>query len=138
MASKISKKLTISIVSFSYKNEIPTDTSGNGGGFVFDCRALPNPGREQRFKNKSGLDPEVAAYLKKEKSVQKFLSNCLSLVDQAVLNYRKRRFSHLMVCFGCTGGQHRSVYAVEWLKKKRQRKKGVSIKVLHTVIGKRK
>ena len=115
------KKLKIKISSFSYiKGGIPVDGSGNGGGFVFDCRILPNPGREEKFRNQTGLDQEVIDYLKAKPEVNEFLSNVQLIVKQGVENYLYRGFTDLMVSFGCTGGQHRSVYCAsmltEWLK----------------------
>lgn len=112
--------LTVTVNSFSFKKGYPDDFSGNGGGFVFDCRALPNPGREPQFKTKTGRDWEVAEYLNEKPQTHQFLEHVKGLVGQSIDNYLERHFSHLMLSFGCTGGQHRSVFfaqsIADWIK----------------------
>lgn len=107
------KKLTINIRSFSYKQGIPMDDSGNGGGFVFDCRGILNPGRIQEFKTKTGRDEEVKIYLEKQTKMPKFLEASFQLIDLTIEDYLNRDFTNLDINFGCTGGQHRSVYAAD-------------------------
>jgi aminoglycoside/choline kinase family phosphotransferase len=109
------KGLAVSIKSFSYKNGVPEDLSGHGGGFVFDCRALPNPGRDERFRSYTGKDSIISEYFGNKSVVSSFIENVYSMVDQSVENYMERGFDHLSVNFGCTGGQHRSVFCAETL-----------------------
>jgi aminoglycoside/choline kinase family phosphotransferase len=106
--------LTIYVNSFSYlKGRPPHDKSGNGGGYVFDCRALPNPGRIDQFKMLSGNDTEVIEFFEKEPEMGKYLESAFQLICNSVDNYLARGFKSLLVSFGCTGGQHRSVYCAE-------------------------
>jgi aminoglycoside/choline kinase family phosphotransferase len=128
--------LTVHIFSFSFHREMPADESGNGGGFVFDARSLPNPGREERFKALTGRDAPVIEYLKDQESVYQYLGNVLSLVDASVANYQRRGFKSLMVSFGCTGGQHRSVYLAEQLAKHLRGTSGVEVLVRHIELEK--
>ena len=113
--------LTVAVNSFSFKKGYPDDFSGNGGGFVFDCRALPNPGREPQFKTKTGRDWEVAEYLEAKPQTHVFLDHVKAIVGQSIDNYLERHFNNLMLSFGCTGGQHRSVYfaqsIADWIRK---------------------
>jgi len=123
--------LTIYITSFSYKRGIPVDDSGNGGGFVFDCRAIHNPGKYDQYKKLTGLQQPVIDFLDKEPEMQGFLTDVYSLVDRSVKKYLTRGFSNLMVSFGCTGGQHRSVYSAEHLSQYVQKKFPVSVRLRH-------
>jgi len=122
--------LKVRIFSFSYHREMPTDETGNGGGFVFDARSLPNPGREEQYKQLTGKDAPVMEYLHRHESVHQYLAHVLSLVDASVKAYQQRGFKNLMVSFGCTGGQHRSVYLAEQLAK-HLRGNGVEVTVRH-------
>src|SRR5579872_4058606 len=122
--------LVVRIFSFSFHRGLPKDETGNGGGFIFDGRSLPNPGREERFKALSGKDAPVMDYLNQQESVHQFLASVMSLVDASVKNYQQRGFKNLMVCFGCTGGQHRSVYLAEQVAKRLQGRSAVEV-ILH-------
>jgi aminoglycoside/choline kinase family phosphotransferase len=124
------ENLTVRIFSFSFHRGWPKDETGNGGGFVFDGRSLPNPGREERFKPLTGRDAPVIEYLNQQESVHQFFASALSLVDASISEYQRRSFKHLMVAFGCTGGQHRSVYLAEQLAKRLRARNGVDV-VLH-------
>lgn len=131
-----SGKLTVRVQSFSFKRGIPQDPSPNGGGFVFDCRALPNPGREKRFAQHTGKDACVVEYLERSPSVEAFKNHAHAIIDQAVDNYIGRHFDHLMVSFGCTGGQHRSVYFAEQAAAHlREKYPSVNVELKHTEQG---
>jgi aminoglycoside/choline kinase family phosphotransferase len=123
--------LTVRIQSFSYKNGLPQDEAGHGGGFVFDCRALPNPGRLAKFAAQTGEEPEVIAFLENEVEVHSFMTHVRDLADQVVENYRRRNFTDLAIAFGCTGGQHRSVYCANKLAQHLREKHHVNVEVLH-------
>ena len=123
--------LTVRIFSFSYRRGIPKDDTGHGGGFVFDARSVPNPGREERFKPLTGKDPPVIDYLNRQEGVHEFLAGVMSLVDASVKEYRRRGFTSLSVSFGCTGGQHRSVYFAERLAERLRSRNGVEVVVRH-------
>jgi hypothetical protein len=124
-----SLELTVRVLSFSYRDGLPGDDSGHGGGWVFDCRFLPNPGREERFASMTGRDEAVAAYLEAEPTVGAFLERVRTLVDKAVDNYRGRNFTDLSVAFGCTGGRHRSVFCAERLAEHLRRRGGRGVAV---------
>ena len=123
--------LTVRITSFSFHRGLPKDDSGNGGGFIFDGRSLPNPGREERFKALTGRDEPVIEYLNRQESVHQFLASVMSLVDASVNEYSRRGFRHLMVSFGCTGGQHRSVFLAEQVAKRLRGRNGVEVVLTH-------
>lgn len=125
------RKLEVRIYSFAYKKGIPNDITGNGGGYVFDCRAINNPGKYEHYKHFTGLDQEVVKFLEDDGGVFSFLDNVYSLVDAHVQRFIERKFTHLMVCFGCTGGQHRSVYCAERLAEHLSKKFDVDIQVIH-------
>jgi aminoglycoside/choline kinase family phosphotransferase len=128
--------LTVRIFSFSFHREMPADESGNGGGFVFDARSLPNPGREERFRQLTGKDAAVIDFLNGQESVHQFLANALSLVDASVIAYKRRGFKNLMISFGCTGGQHRSVFLAEQSAKHLRGNSGVEAVVRHIELEK--
>ncbi|MEA3317329.1 MAG: RNase adapter RapZ [Bacteroidota bacterium] len=127
----MNNKLKVQINSFSYKREIPKDISGNGGGFVFDCRAIHNPGRYDKYKDLTGKDKDVIDFLDNEQEMQEFLKDVFSIIDKSVKKYLQRKFTNLMVNFGCTGGQHRSVYAAERLSKYLKDNYNITIKTKH-------
>jgi aminoglycoside/choline kinase family phosphotransferase len=128
--------LIVRVFSFSFHQALPKDETGNGGGFVFDGRSLPNPGREERFKSLTGKDAPVIEYLQQQESVHQFLASVLSLVDASVNNYQQRRFKNLMISFGCTGGQHRSVYLAEQFAKRLRGRNGLEVVVRHLELEK--
>ena len=135
LASEV-QNLVVRVFSFSFHRELPKDESGNGGGFIFDGRSLPNPGREERFKLLTGKDAPVIDYLNQQESVHQFLAGVYSLVEASVANYQQRGFKNLMVSFGCTGGQHRSVFLAEQLAKRLRGKNGIDVVVRHLELEK--
>ena len=130
------QNLVLRIFSFSFHSGAPEDDTGNGGGFVFDGRNLPNPGREERFKQLTGKDAPVIDYLNQHEGVHQFLASVFSLVDASVTNYQQRGFKNLMVSFGCTGGQHRSVFLAQQLAKRMRERNGLEVVVRHLELEK--
>jgi len=131
------EKLTVTINSFSYKERMPQDFTGNGGGFVFDCRSLENPGRYPEYKSNSGLDKSVISFLENRTEVKEFLNSVYTIVDDSVKNYKKRNFKNLMINFGCTGGQHRSVFCAENLASHLKDKFDVLVRINHNQLEKK-
>lgn len=125
------RMLEVKIMSFAYKKGIPNDPSGNGGGFVFDCRAINNPGKYERYNHFNGLDEPVIEFLEKDGEITHFLDNVYTIVDATVKRYLDRNFTNLMVCFGCTGGRHRSVYSAQHLAEHLHKKFGVKVHLTH-------
>ena len=124
--------LVVEINSFSYKKGIPADNSTNGGGFVFDCRGILNPGRQDAFKKLTGLDKPVQDYLQQRTMMNEYLNSVFDLVSISVENYISRGFAHLQINFGCTGGQHRSVYGAEQTARYLKNKYKVKVVLTHT------
>lgn len=126
-----SSRLIIRIFSFSYKRGIPADESGNGGGYVFDCRSTHNPGRYEPYKQLTGLDKPVIDFLEQDGEILTFLAHVDALAEVHVQRYLERGFTDLMFCFGCTGGQHRSVYSAQHLAEHLHQKYGVEVRLCH-------
>ena len=127
--------LLVTIYSFSYKRGVPADASGNGGGYVFDCRGTNNPGRYEQYKTLTGLDQPVIDFLENDGEILTFLESVYALVDHHVARFIERDFTNLQVAFGCTGGQHRSVYCAEHLAKHLKEKYDVQIHLIHRERG---
>ncbi|MDO5523794.1 MAG: RNase adapter RapZ [Bacteroidia bacterium] len=125
------RELEVRLFSFAYKKGIPNDVSGNGGGYVFDCRAINNPGKFERYNNVNGLDEPVIKFLEDDGEMKVFLNNIYPLVDSHVKRYMERNFTNLMVSFGCTGGQHRSVYAAQKMAEHISKKFGIKVSLVH-------
>ncbi|MDY9917595.1 Phosphotransferase enzyme family protein [Porphyromonadaceae bacterium NLAE-zl-C104] len=125
------RELKVRIYSFAYKKGIPDDSSGNGGGYVFDCRAINNPGKYERYNNVTGLDEPVIQFLEEDGEMPEFLDCIYPLVDRHVKRYMERGFTDLMISFGCTGGQHRSVYAAQKTAEHISKKFGIKVSLVH-------
>ncbi len=128
---KEKEKLTVHIGSFSYKKGLPNDTTGNGGGFIFDCRAILNPGRYEHYKELTGIDADVINFLETKSEMLKFMKHVYAIVEQSIEVYISRGFTNLSVNFGCTGGQHRSVYGAENLAKHLAKHYDINISLNH-------
>jgi len=129
------QELKILVRSFSYKKRMLSDDSGHGFGFVFDMRAIDNPGRIEHMKVMSGMDKEVRDYLENETRIMEFLQHVKGLIDITVENFLERNFTNLTINFGCTGGQHRSVFAAEWMTVYLKEKYGVEVVLEHLERG---
>ena len=127
--------LVVRVFSFSYKKGIPEDTSGNGGGYVFDCRSTHNPGRYEPYKQLTGLDAPVIKFLEDDGEILPFLDHITYLADAHVKRYIERGFTNLMFSFGCTGGQHRSVDSAQHLAEHINRKFGIEVRLCHREQG---
>jgi aminoglycoside/choline kinase family phosphotransferase len=123
--------LVVDVMSFSFKKGLPEDPSGNGGGYVFDCRSTHNPGRYQEYKQLTGLDQPVIDFLEQDGELLVFLKSVYRLADFHVERFMERGFTHLMFSFGCTGGQHRSVYSAQHLAEHLHRKYGIEVRIKH-------
>lgn len=127
--------LLVTVYSFSFKKGLPTDESGNGGGYIFDCRSTHNPGKYEQYKQLTGLDQPVIDFLEQDGEITTFLQSVDKLIDHHVERFLERGFTHLQVCFGCTGGQHRSVYSAEYTAKRLHAKYGVRVHLIHRERG---
>lgn len=127
--------LKVQITSFSYKKGLPQDTSGNGGGFIFDCRFLNNPGRYEEYRNVTGLDKEVIDFFEGDKLMEEYLEDVHRIVVKAIENYVDREYTHLQVNFGCTGGRHRSVYSASNLYRMLEAREDVELGIVHRELG---
>ena len=128
-------ELTINVMSFGYKNGLPEDKTENGGGFIFDCRGNHNPGRYEEYKKITGLDQPVIDFFKQHGDIDVFIENIKAVISPTIENYISRGFTSLMICFGCTGGQHRSVYSAENIAKYIHEKYGVKVILKHRELG---
>ncbi|MBN2162818.1 MAG: hypothetical protein JXR25_05115 [Pontiellaceae bacterium] len=127
----MSPALNIRINSFSFRRGLPEDTSGNGGGHVFDCRCLPNPGLLDEYKQQTGQDEPVIDFFKQHDDVAGFIDDALAVITRSIEAYKRVGYTNLMISFGCTGGQHRSVYCAESISEAVQQLTGLSVTIEH-------
>ena len=127
------KKLNLLVQGFSYKQGLPQDNSGNGGGFVFDCRGVLNPGRFEEYKKLTGRDQPVIEFLESKTKIHEFLTAAQAIVSISIDDYLARGFENLMISFGCTGGQHRSVYSTDAMAKFIKEKYNIDAMVHHII-----
>ena len=124
-------QLTINLCSFSFKKGLPVDGSGNGGGFILDCRFLPNPGRQVKYKTLTGNDDEVIAFFQQYLEMEWFIQHNLDMFRPVIENYKERKFTDLQISFGCTGGQHRSVYCANAVFEGLKEHENIVVKLSH-------
>lgn len=128
--------LKLTVNSFSYRSGIPEDKYGNGGGYVFDCRLLHNPGRYEEYKNLTGKDKEVIDFLEKNSEADIFINYIKNIINRTITAYRKNNYTNLMINFGCTGGRHRSVYCAERIANRFKVIPGIEVELTHTELEK--
>lgn len=128
-------RLTVRVTSFSFKRGLPEDPSGNGGGYIFDCRSTHNPGRYEAYKQLTGRDAAVIKFLEDDGEITAFLAHVIPLVEHHTVRFLERGFTHLMVSFGCTGGQHRSVYCAETVARHIHHRYDVRVELEHREQG---
>ena len=132
------KELTVTVYSFSYQKGIPNDYTGNGGGFIFDCRALDNPGRYKQYSNLTGLDKAVISFFNEHSDIYTFIDQAKAVITPSIQSYVKRKFTNLMIAFGCTGGQHRSVFAAQQIAEYIAKQLKVKVHLIHRELNKEK
>jgi len=128
---KPTQPLIVDVISFSFKKGLPTDNSGNGGGYIFDCRSTHNPGRFAEYRTLTGLDTPVRTFLEEDGEILQFLRSVVRLADFHVQRFQQRGFTHVQFAFGCTGGQHRSVYSAQYLAEHLHKQFGVEVHLQH-------
>lgn len=125
----------VNVISFSYRKGIPIDVSGHGGGFVFDCRFIENPGLIDSLKGYTGKDEQIKDFFKNDPEMDLFLKQTLKIIVSAIEKYKQRKYSNLSVAYGCTGGRHRSVYATEWIAAQLAVSEDLHISIIHSELS---